>query len=263
MGRYIVCVFDGDRSVYDAARAVQQLDDEGSIAVYEAAIISKDAGGEVRIEDSAEDMPFGTGTGMLLGGLIGLLGGPGGFLLGTAAGGLGGLLMDAETAGVNDDFLDTVTRKLEPGKFALIAEISEGWTVPLDTRIEELGGTIHRGWRVDVDDERLSRDVEVTRREFVQLEDEWNRAPGDDKKGIQKKMDKVRDRLKSLEKKTDQRLTTLEKETEMRLKKLDEQIAKTDADTKPRFEAARAEIQADHDRRAAKLKGANEQAAEV
>ena len=134
MGRYIVCVFDGDRSVYDAARAVQQLDDEGSIAVYEAAIISKDAGGEVRIEDAAEDMPFGTGTGMLLGGLL-------------------GLLMDADVAGVDDDFLDTITRKLEPGNFALIAEISEGWTVPLDTRIEELGGTIHRGWRVDVDDE--------------------------------------------------------------------------------------------------------------
>jgi uncharacterized membrane protein len=244
MGRYIVCVFDGDRSVYDAARAVQQLDDEGSIAVYEAAIISKDAGGEVQVEDAGEDMPFGTGTGMLLGGLL-------------------GLLMDADVAGVDDDFLDTITRKLEPGNFALIAEISEGWTVPLDTRIEELGGTIHRGWRVDVDDERLSRDVEVTRRELGQLEAEWSRAPGDDKKSIQKKMDKVRDRLKSLEKKTDQRLTTLEKETEMRLKKLDEQIAKADADTKPRFEAARAEIQADHDRRAAKLKGANEQAAEV
>ena len=221
---------------------VQTLDDEGSIAVYEAAIISKDSGGEVQVEDAGEDMPFGTGTGMLLGGLL-------------------GLLMDADVAGVDDDFLDTITRKLEPGNFALIAEISEGWTVPLDTRIEELGGTIHRGWRVDVDDERLSRDVEVTRREFAQLEAEWSRAPGDDKKGIQKKMDKVRDRLKSLEKKTDQRLTTLEKETEMRLKKLDEQIAKADADTKPRFEAARAEIQADHDRRAMKLKSANELAA--
>ena len=113
MGRYIVCVFDGDRFVYDAARAVQQLDDECSIAVYEAAIISKDAGGEVQVEDAAEDMPFGTGTGMLLGGLL-------------------GLLMDADVAGVDDDFLDTITRKLEPGKFALIAEISEVWTVPLD-----------------------------------------------------------------------------------------------------------------------------------
>ena len=40
-----------------------------------------------------------------------------------------------------------------------------------------------------------------------------------------------------------------------------EMIAKADADTKPRFEAARAEIQADHDRRAMKLKNANEQAA--
>ena len=263
MGRYIVCVFDDDKSVYEAGRAVQLLDDEGSIAVFEAAIISKDSGGEVQVEDAVEDMPFSTGTGMLLGGLIGLLGGPGGLLLGTTAGGLGGLLVDANAAGVNDDFLDAVMRKLEPGKFALIAEISEGWTLPLDTRIEELGGTLHRGWRVDVDDERLSRDVEVTRRELEQLEAEWSRAPGDDKKSIQKSMDMVRDQLKSLEKKADKRQVTLEKETTKRLKKLDEQIAKADADTKPRFEAIRAEIQDDHDRRAAKLKGANELAAQA
>jgi uncharacterized membrane protein len=50
MSKYIVCVFDDEKTAYQGARALQALDNEGSIAVYEGAIISKDANGNVHIK---------------------------------------------------------------------------------------------------------------------------------------------------------------------------------------------------------------------
>jgi len=42
MSKYIVSVFDNETAAYAGARALGQLDDEGSIAVYEAAILAKE-----------------------------------------------------------------------------------------------------------------------------------------------------------------------------------------------------------------------------
>ena len=71
---------------------------------------------------------------MLLGSLIGVIGGPVGMAVGAATGSMAGLMGDAVRTGVNDDFLVEVMETLTPGKYALVAEIAESWTMPLDTR---------------------------------------------------------------------------------------------------------------------------------
>jgi hypothetical protein len=44
-----------------------------------------------------------------------------------------------------------VAKALAPGKYAVVAEVSKGWTVPLDTLMEALGATVFRSWRIDVE----------------------------------------------------------------------------------------------------------------
>jgi hypothetical protein len=47
--------------------------------------------------------------------------------LGLAAGGAVGGVRDLRQAEVSDEFLETVQRDLTPGKFAVVAEVSEDW----------------------------------------------------------------------------------------------------------------------------------------
>ena len=57
MSKYIVSVFDNETAAYAGARALGHLDDEGSIAVYEAAILAKEDNGSVRVLDAVEEAP--------------------------------------------------------------------------------------------------------------------------------------------------------------------------------------------------------------
>jgi len=68
-------------------------------------------------------------------------------MAGAAAGSLGGMLVDLNIAGVNDEFLDDVGKELSPGKYAVVAEVEEGWTLPVDTKMEALGGVVYRSKR--------------------------------------------------------------------------------------------------------------------
>jgi uncharacterized membrane protein len=263
MSKYIVTVFENEKAAYEGARALLQLDGEGSIAVYEGAVLAKDESGEVRVLDALEEGPFGTLGGMLLGSLIGILGGPAGVLAGAAAGSLGGMLVDLNIAGVNDEFLDDVAKELSPGKYAVVAEVEEGWTQPVDTRMEALGGVVYRSLRMDVEDAQIERDIEATEREYEELKQEWKQASDDAKAKLQAKIDAAKAKLKGLQDRAEQKWESLKQEFEAKIKKLDEQIAKADEDFKKKLEKSRAELKADYEQRAAKLKQAGKLAAEA
>jgi uncharacterized membrane protein len=82
---------------------------------------------------------------MITGGLLGLLGGPVAAAVGLGAGTLIGAAFDLTKEGLDRDFIEEVGARLEPGTAAVIAEIDEYWQVPLDTRMEALGGKLCAG----------------------------------------------------------------------------------------------------------------------
>ncbi len=256
MSKYIVSVFDNEKAAYKGGRVLGQLHDEGSIAIYEGAILAKVDSGEVRILDGLEEAPFGALGGMALGSLIGVLGGPAGVLAGAAAGSLSGMLVDISITGVNDEFLDDVAKELSPGHFAVAAEVEEGWTTPLDARMEALGGTVYRSWRVDVEDAQIERDIEANEREREELEQEWKQASDESKAKLQAKVDAMKAKFKGLQDRARKKVETLKEEVDTKIKKLDEQIAKADADFKTKLEKTRADLKADYEQRSAKLKQA-------
>src|SRR5512141_750941 len=135
MDKIVVVVFDSESKAYEGSQALQELQNEGSINLYAKAVIAKDANGKVAVKQQGDMGPVGTSVGLLTGSLIGLLGGPVGLVIGAGAGMYGGMVYDLAHLGVGEDYLSEVEKSLLPGKAAVVAEVWEEWTIPVDSRM--------------------------------------------------------------------------------------------------------------------------------
>jgi uncharacterized membrane protein len=191
MDRMLVVVFDTETKAYEGKKALQQLENEGSIVTYAYAVIAKNAHGDVTVKQSDDPGPLGTLVGTSLGSLIGLLGGPAGLAIGAAAGLVVGSTADLNNARVGDDFIDDVAKRLTPTKFALVAEIEEDWTTPVDTRMEAISGTVFRRALSDVKDTVDDEDTAAMKADIAQLRAEHAKARADRKTKLQEKINQL------------------------------------------------------------------------
>ena len=102
---------------------------------------------------------------------------------------------DGEAMRLVADFLDQVTAALAPDKCAVLADISEEWVTPIDTKMELLGGTVYRTPRKSFEKEQRARDVAALRAEIDELKAEHAQARADRKAKIQASIDKLSARL--------------------------------------------------------------------
>ncbi len=155
----IVATFANRNQAYDAARDIDKLDNS-VINVYAGAIVEKDPLGNVSWLD-AKDLtsPWGTVAGVaggtLLGALVGALAGPVGSLTaaqvaaaaaatGGLVGGTTGATVDIAETGLKEDYVAAVSGRLLPGDSALVAEVDEYSTEPVDEAIWRHGGVVFR-----------------------------------------------------------------------------------------------------------------------
>lgn len=253
MDKMVVTVFDSEKQTYEGERALRELHDEGSIDLYAMAVIAKEQNGKVAVKQSADQGPAGTILGMATGALVGLLGGPAGVAAGAMAGTAGGSLVDLANVGVGTDFLDDVSQLLRPGKAAVVAEVEERWVTPLDTRMEDLGGTVFRRSRRDVVDAQMERDAAALRDDINQLNAELKDASGKTKAKLQAKVDAAKQRLQSVHNKARSHAENLKKETDAKIKSLNEQARRAQGEMKAHFEQRAAEIKSDYDARSVEL----------
>ncbi len=127
-----------------------------------------------------------------MGGLIGLLGGPVGAAVGAASGLALGALYDVDNARVGEGFLDDVSKSLTPNKVAVVAEVEEEWTTPVDTRMEALGGTVLRRALWEVEKTVDEQEGAAMKADLEQLKSEISKAHADRKAKLQKKIDRAR-----------------------------------------------------------------------
>src|ERR1700760_1316023 len=135
MNKMLVAVFDTESAAFEGLSALKDLHRDGDITLYSSAVIAKDKNGKVELRQEADAGPVGTPVGLLAGSLLGVLGGPAGLAVGASIGGLAGLIFDVNKTGVDVTFLDDVSKALTGGKFAVLSEIEESWTTPVDTRV--------------------------------------------------------------------------------------------------------------------------------
>lgn len=160
MRNYIAVVFNDRGKAYEGLHALWDLDHLEEITVHGAAVVHRDELGEVYV-DSKETRPvLGTAVGVGIGALLGALAGP----AGAAAGAAGGAAIGAATGGLIGGAVDlsrSDTRAqaghetrfvLGNGQSAIIAEVSEDWTAPIDKRMSDLGGLVYRRPKSEIED---------------------------------------------------------------------------------------------------------------
>jgi len=242
MDRMLVVVFGNEKSAYEGSRALQQLDDDGSIAVYAGAVVTKNADGTSTVKEGKDAAPWGTLAGTAVGSLIGILGGPAGLLVGAASGALVGAIPDLENSRVGSDFLDDVAKALTPGKVAVVAEIDEEWTTPVDTRMEALGGYIYRRSLSDVVDTQDERDMASMKADIAQLKAEHAEAKADRKAKLQARIDALNAKVQEKLEKAKARREAIRREADAKVTGLKTKAAQAQQDIKAKTEQRMASV---------------------
>jgi uncharacterized membrane protein len=191
MDRMLVVVFDNESAAYEGKKALLQLDGEGSIGVYGYAVLAKNADGSASVNQGDDVGPIGSLVGTSLGSLIGVLAGPVGLAVGASAGLLAGGAFDVTNAGIGDDFVDDVSKVLLPNRVAVIAEIDEDWTTPVDTRMEAIGGTVFRRALSEVKQQIHEENVSAMKADLAELKAEHAKAHADRKAKLQEKINQL------------------------------------------------------------------------
>jgi uncharacterized membrane protein len=198
----LVVVFNNEEKAYEGKKALQQLVSEGSIGAYAYAVLVKNADGTSSVKQGDDSGPIGTLVGTSFGSLLGVLGGPAGVLLGAATGMTVGATADLAHAGVGADFLDDVSKALKPNTAAVVAEIEEEWTTPVDTRMEAIGGIVFRRSVADVQGKIDDENVASMKADYAQLKAEHTKAQADRQASFTEKMNaldsKIQDYLEKV-----------------------------------------------------------------
>ncbi len=218
MDRMLVVVFDNETKAYEGRKALLQLDGEGSISVYAYAVLTKHADGTATIKQGDDSGPLGTLAGTALGSLIGLLGGPVGMAIGATAGLAAGSAADIDNARIGEDFLDDVTKQLLPNRVAVVAEIEENWTTPVDTRMAAIGGTVFRRALSEARKTSNEEEVGAMKADLAQMKAELTQAHADHRAKLQEKINQLDSKIQTQLQKAKDRREAAERQAQAKAK---------------------------------------------
>jgi uncharacterized membrane protein len=253
MDKMLIVIFDSERQAYEGTRVLKELHDDGTITLYGESLIAKDADGTVAVKQAADQGPLGTAVGLVTGSLVGLLGGPVGLLVGAATGTVGGALFDIGTTVVGSDFLNEAAKGLQPGKAAVVAEVEEEWVLPLDIRMHDMGGTVFRRTRGEVEHAQIERDVAAMEADIAAMEAEYQQASGEAKTRLQASIDAATAQLQQARDRAKARVEATQREAEAKIAALKDQADRARAEQKAKIGKRAEEVRADYEERRAKL----------
>jgi uncharacterized membrane protein len=152
MRNYIAVIFDGTRKAYKGLHALWKLDGDGEITVHGTTVVHRDDFGQFQVDTKETQPALATAVGVGIGALLGALAGPvgaaagaaGGAAIGAAAGGVLGVGADMMRADTRHQATDETAFFLDVGQSAVIADVTEESTLPIDSRMRELGGIVRR-----------------------------------------------------------------------------------------------------------------------
>jgi uncharacterized membrane protein len=253
MNKMLVAVFDTEAAAFQGLSALKDLHRDGDITLYASAVIVKDKSGQISIKQAADDGPVGTAVGLLTGGLIGILGGPAGLAIGATIGGFTGFLCDLDESGIGATFLDDVSKTLTSGKAAVLADVEESWTTPVDTRLHKLDGIVFRRLRAEVIEDQLARESAAFDADLKVLQDDLKQGVAANKAAIQKDIEQVKKQIKATQDQAKAKLDQAKAEADARIKALQNQAKGASERAKARIDKRIADVKADFDVRSKKL----------
>ena len=146
----IVVTFAETGNAYQALSELKRLGASGDVEVRSAVLLERTDDGFSIPEGADSASGFLMASGGLIGALVGVLGGPLGVILGGSLGVLAGAPAEAARMADQDVALAGISKQIEPGKTALVADVTEYADEVLDKAMGALGGSVTRRWAGDV-----------------------------------------------------------------------------------------------------------------
>jgi len=196
MTKIIVVSFKEEAKAIKAMHKLIELESFGDITIYEKLMVRKMANGEYETlkEDSSDG--WRTLTGMTVGGLLGLFGGPVGFVVGLVSGTFIGGMAEIGHYDFEGDFVSKLEKTMPTGEISIIAEIDENTTGFIDLYLKPFDASILRS-DVDIEFGHYVND------QLTDLEDDISdarlqlkKSVGNDKKFIEKKIAELKKKRK-------------------------------------------------------------------
>jgi uncharacterized membrane protein len=256
MNKMLIAVFETETKAYEGLSALKSLHDNGDITLYATAVIHKDQNGQIQVKESADEGPIGTGVGLLTGSLIGLLGGPVGLAIGALTGTVAGMIYDVNADDINTTFADDVASALTNGKTAVLCELDETWTVPVDTKIQALDGVVFRRFRYEVEDDQINREAESISTEYKQLKEELKEAREADKAKINASIEKLKNKAKTSSDLLIKKMNDSKSQFEAKVNAIKDQMRKAGDRRKAKLQKRIDSLTEEYQARIAKLKQA-------
>ena len=256
MNKMLIAVFETETRAYEGLTALKGLHANGDITLYANAVITKDQNGQVRVKEGADDGPIGTGVGLLTGSLLGLLGGPVGLALGAFTGTMAGLIYDVNVDDFNSTFIDDVSAALSKGKTAILCEIDETWTIPVDTKLQALDAVVFRRLRYEVEDEQLNREAEAISNEYKQLKEEFKEARESDKATLNASFKNLENKAKVASDQLKKKMNDSKSQFEAKVTAMEDQMKSANEKRKAKLEKRIDSLTEEYNVRTAKLKHA-------
>lgn len=253
----LVVVFDNESKASEGLNALRELDRNGDITLYATAVVSKDANGKLSIKQAADQGPIGTATGLFAGSLIGLLGGPVVMAISVGVGTITGLAFDVSQDDTNVTFVDEVSAALSKGKTAIIAEIEEAWTVPLDTRFQSLGGIVFRRLRDEVVEDQLVRESAAINAEFNAMKEELKESKEAGEAKINSAMAQLKAKADLTIEQIERKMAESKSQFDAKVKKMEEQMKQAGETRKAKLQKRLNTLTEEHKVRTEKLKQAS------
>jgi uncharacterized membrane protein len=220
MDRMLVVVFDSESKANEGKDVLFQLESEGAVVVYAYAVVARNKDGVARVAQNEDPRVVGTVLGTSLGALIGLLGGPVGVGLGAAAGLAAGAAVDVDHSRIGEDFVEDLRQKLLPEHFALVAEIDEDMTYPVDTRMEAIGGTVYRRALSEVKHKVHDEHIAAMKADLAQMKAEHAKAHAEQKAKLEEKINQLDSKLQAQLQKAKERRQAAEREAQAKVELL-------------------------------------------
>jgi len=224
----LVVVFNNESKAYEGRKALQDLDNDGTISLYAYAVLAKDANGKVTVKQDDDFGPVGTLVGTSVGSLIGLLGGPAGLAIGATAGVLGGGLFDLHNVRIGEDFIEDVSKALLPNKLAIVAQVDEQWTAPVDLRMAPLGGIVFRRALSDVTDTVNQEEIAAMKADIASFKAEAAKESADRQAKLQDRVKQLESKIQAQLQKVQDRRKAVERQAQAKAQRL-----KSKADVRP------------------------------
>ena len=208
MTHLIISSFDQQEKAVEAFTKLQQLEKIGDITIYEMAVITKNAEGQVSVVEALSADGAQMLTGMAVGTVIGTLAGPVGMVTGMLIGALTGEITELDDYGFEEDFVGRVTDQLKPGTSVVVMEVEEDDPVFIDSTLTMMGTEPQRT-AVNYEYTKYSDDeLEEFEEDIQSARDKLKTAVDEDKDKLRKKIAKLKaerkERIEELKEKVDE-----------------------------------------------------------